>query len=273
LGLLKLSILKDIKMFARKNYEKREKFVGGGKISSIEYQKTNAERVNIYLDDEYAFSVSDIVAAEYHLRAGLVINDTEVEEMQVSDQYNLQLAAAINFISLRPRSVAEVRTRLKRNYPDAVPAATNRVIERLTELKYLNDTEFVRFWIEGRNASAPRGRHLLRQELLQKGVAKALVEEALTQYLDVTPTPDPFQTEPLEAPADSRTVEEQQALELARRKASSYAGEDWAGFYRKLGGFMLRRGYDYGITGRVVKAVWRELKDEAPGEDFEEELT
>ncbi len=249
----------------------RERFTGGGKITSIEYQKVNAERLNIYLDDEYAFSVADIVAAENHLKEGQTLSPDEVAELQAADFYSLELAAAINFVSFRPRSEAEVRARLKRNYPDAPQTATARVMQRLVELKYVNDVEFVRFWIQARNASAPRGRLLLRQELSQKGIAKPLIDEALETYLDAQPDPDPFQDETQAAESDNfRTVEEQQALEMARKKATGYAAEDWNGFYRKLGGFLLRRGYNYGITSRVLKTVWRELKDESPGEDFEE---
>lgn len=263
--------LKFNEMFNRRknNYEKREQFVGGGKITSIEYQKINAERLNIYLDEEYAFSVAEIVAAEHHLKEGLTLTPEDVAAMQEADMYNLQLSAALNFISMRPRSVAEVRTRLKRNYPEAPREATERVIVRLQELKYLNDADFVRFWIENRNNSAPRGRHLLRQELMQKGVAKDLIDTALETYLDAAPETSSFADEE-DSPSEVRTVEEQQALELARKKATSYAAEDWAGFYRKLGGLLLRRGYDYSITNRVIKTVWGELKDEAPGEDFED---
>lgn len=252
---------------SKNRFTEREPFRGAGTITSVEYQKTNAERVNIYIDEVYAFSVADIVAAEWRLKPNMEISAEEVAEIQAADMYNLELAAALNFISLRPRSETEVRNRLKRNYPAATSETTDKVLNRLKELKYINDAEFVRFWVESRAASAPRGRHLLRQELQQKGIAKNLIEDALEKYLDATSDEN---EESESGENETRTVEEQQALEIARRKATSYAAEDWAGFYRKLGGFLLRRGYDYGITGRVLKTVWRELKDESPGEDFEE---
>jgi len=59
-------------------------------------------------------------------------------------------------------------------------------------------------------------------------------------------------------------------LEQARKKARSYAAEAWPDFYRKLGGFLQRRGYGFDITGKVTRQVWAELKGQDNGEDDDE---
>ena len=69
---------------------------------------------------------------------------------------------------------------------------------------------------------------------------------------------------------DGQSVEETQALEMARKKLHNYATEDWQGFYRKMGGFLQRRGYPFDITGKITKQVWQELKNgEAAESDVE----
>lgn len=250
----------------RRDFTKERGFSGCGKITAVDVQKTNPDRVNIFIDEQYAFSLSMIVAAEQRVRPGMELSLQDVVELQAADVYSLGLAAALEFISLRPRSEAEVRQRLRRRYPDAPVETFSRILARLKELNYLNDTDFAKYWIENRQAFAPRGRQLLKQELMQKGVARDIIDTALENYLEAA-------TEELEAAegeSDGPGVEERQALELARKKGRSHAADDWAGFYRKLGGYLLRRGYDYGIAGRVTKQVWQELKGSASAADLDE---
>lgn len=52
------------------------------------------------------------------------------------------------------------------------------VIERLKDLDYLDDEQFVRDYIAERVRLRPRGKSLIRRELKFKGVSKDLVEQA-----------------------------------------------------------------------------------------------
>src|SRR5450756_1743545 len=85
--------------------------------------------------------------------------------------------AAARFLEARPRSVTEVRRRLvSAGYRmELVQAA----IERLTELRYLDDETFARAWVESRDRAKPRGEHALRRELGLKGVDRSLVDGVL----------------------------------------------------------------------------------------------
>ncbi|MDB5080734.1 MAG: Regulatory protein RecX [Chloroflexi bacterium] len=260
----------------RKPYEQKEtaaekrmrrKFTGEGKITLVEYQKTHPDRVNIHIEEEYAFSVTAILAAERKLKAGLYLTAEAADEIQNADLYNRGLAAGLQMLAMRPRSEAELRDYLRRRYPDATAETLTRVLDRLKELNYLNDTSFAKFWVENRLAFAPRGRNLLKQELMKKRVARDIIDTVIQEHLEA------LQEEADEDGNDSnQTVEETQALELARKKAHSYAAEAWPGFYRKLGSFLQRRGYNYDITGKITKQVWQELKSEEAGEVDEEYL-
>jgi regulatory protein len=258
-----LNIMADSKYTTKRNFTKEHSFKGSGKITAIKVQKTNAERVNIFIDECYAFSLTALVVAERRLKPGIELSDSDVAELQAADLYHLGLSAALELLSRRPRSEAEVRQRLKRRYPEGSPETFTRVIERLKELNYLNDADFARYWIENRAAFAPRGRLLLKQELLRLGVDREIVDSALEQYLEAASDAQ----EATEGEETGLSLEESQCLAIARKKARSYAGEDWAGFYRKLGGFLLRRGYDYGLAGRITKQVWKELKGQLPESD------
>lgn len=71
----------------------------------------------------------------------------------------------------------ELRRKLLKKFPE--PESVERVIKRLEELNYLNDEKFVSDWIEYRLNFKPRGRLLLRRELLAKGLNPDLVEKTL----------------------------------------------------------------------------------------------
>jgi len=87
------------------------------------------------------------------------------------------LEAAARFLEVRPRSVEEVRRRLRdAGYRDDL---VDGAVERLAALGYLDDAAFARAWVESRDRARPRGARALRDELRQMGVAAEDVEAAL----------------------------------------------------------------------------------------------
>jgi regulatory protein len=87
--------------------------------------------------------------------------------------------AAAKFLSVRPRSVAETRRRLRHlGYRQDL---VDRVVEQLGELGYLDDAAFARAWVESRDRARPRGSVALRRELALKGVDRSVIDEALSE--------------------------------------------------------------------------------------------
>lgn len=73
--------------------------------------------------------------------------------------------------------MAEVRRRLTQaGYRDELISGA---IDRLLELRMLDDEAFARLWLESRDRARPRGERALRQELAQKGIDRALIERLL----------------------------------------------------------------------------------------------
>jgi regulatory protein len=88
------------------------------------------------------------------------------------------MEAAAAFLSMRPRSIAETRGRLRYlGYPGSL---VEGVVERLVSLAYLDDGAFARWWVESRDRARPRGVLALRRELQQKGVSRDVIDEVLT---------------------------------------------------------------------------------------------
>lgn len=215
-----------------------------GTITRLEVQKRNKERVNVYLDDEFAFGLPLLLAAA--LRKGQRLNDAQIAALREQDGIEKAYDRALNYLSYRARSEREIRTYLRRK--DVSDDVAEEIMARLRRVGLVDDAAFASLWVRNRQATSPRGERALRQELWQKGIARDVVDEALTD-LDETG----------------------QALEAARPRAQRLAGLEAAEFRKKLTDFLLRRGFSYGVARGVVAQVWAETTGERLAMEDEEE--
>jgi regulatory protein len=203
------------------------------KITAIEIQKKNPNRVNVYLDDQFAFGLSRIVAA--WLSVGQILTDEKITALQVDDAREVAMQKALRFLGYRARSMQEVRANLeKHEIPEAVIDST---LKRLQENGLLNDQEFAQAWVENRNTFRPRSRRALSMELRRKGLDNEVVQKVL----------------------DENVNENALALEAARKYVRKVQGLEWQDFRQKLGGFLGRRGFSYEVVAPVLRLVWTEL--------------
>ena len=112
-----------------------------GTITELKFQQRNKERVNIYLDGEYAFGLDAVEAAR--LRTGQVLSDAEIVALKAQDERNRTFDRAVRFLSYRPRSRVEVERYLRGKAIDEDVIAD--VIACLERAKYLDDEAFARF--------------------------------------------------------------------------------------------------------------------------------
>ena len=102
----------------------------------------------------------------------------KAEHAEVSDP-SLVLEAALRFLEARQRSASEVRRRLLTHGYRA--DMVDGCIARLVELGIVDDAAFAKAWVESRDRARPRGERALRQELRQKGIDRAVVDETLEE--------------------------------------------------------------------------------------------
>lgn len=202
------------------------------KITALKLQKRNRNRVNVYLDDEFAFGLSRIVAAWLH--TGQELSEEKIAELKAKDGVEVALQRALNFLSYRARSEKEVRQNLtKHGYDEPV---IDEIIERLKRGGLLNDADFAEQWVDNRSEFRPRGRQVLRLELRQKGIPDEIISSTL---------------EPLD--------ETELAFRAAQKKARRYRELEYPDFRKKMSGFLARRGFHYGIISEVVPKIWEEI--------------
>ncbi|NJM52668.1 MAG: hypothetical protein HC846_04275 [Blastocatellia bacterium] len=83
-----------------------------GTITALKVQAKAKDRVNVSLDGEFAFGLALIHAL--WLKIGQQLSDAEIAELQAADTLEKAQQRALNLISYRPRSVKEVKQRLKK---------------------------------------------------------------------------------------------------------------------------------------------------------------
>jgi regulatory protein len=150
------------------------------KITALKVQARNKNRVNVYLDGEFAFGLVKIEAVR--LRLGQELSGADVERLKQADTAETAYEQALKFISYRPRSESEVRQHLKKK--ELSDSEIENVLARLRNAGLVNDEAFAKYWVETRAAFRPKGKRALKAELRAKGVAVPDVETALADTND-----------------------------------------------------------------------------------------
>lgn len=205
------------------------------KVTSLTRQKRNKERINVYLDGQFAFGLALITAVK--LRIGQELSEADIAALKVEDDYEKAKHTALNFISYRPRSIAEVEKNLRgKAYGDET---IKKVIDKLTDLELLSDEAFVRYWVEQRSTFKPRSQMALRSELLKKGVAMAAIDAVVSDV-------------------DEPAV----AMQAAQKQAYRWRDLSEDEFRKKATGFLQRRGFRYGIVRETLDEIWEKFQAE-----------
>lgn len=153
------------------------------RITRLVQGKKNPNRVNLYLDDHFAFVLSLDEVVKHGLKKGLEVSQAQLTELKEGDATQYLYAKILNFISYRPRSVQEVRDRLY-HYDLKEKSKQNILIERLQSRGYLDDLAFARWFTLSRNAHRPRSSRLLAQELKAKGVSEEIIKSLSSLVID-----------------------------------------------------------------------------------------
>jgi len=214
------------------------------KITAITVQKKSPNRVNIYLDGEFAFGLARITAA--WLKTGDELSDDKIAKLQDEDSRERAYQQAMLFLSYRARSLKEIRQNLKKHeYSEGVIEDT---LERLRTAGLANDNEFARAWVENRNTFRPRSKKALAIELRQKGLDDEAIQASL-----------------------SNVDEETLAYETGLKRANRLTALERSEFRKKLSEFLIRRGFSYSVVATVVSRIWNETHADTQLYEYENE--
>ena len=138
--------------------------------------------------------------------------------------------AAVRYLASRPRSVSEIKRHLRTKRFDE--AEQDKAIDQLRAQRYIDDEAFARYWVEQRAKFRPKGQRAITSELMQKGVAREIIDLVLG-----------------EADPDAET---KRARESIRRPMTRWLSMDENERKRKIHQYLVTRGFSYDVIEEVI---------------------
>ncbi|MBP9719448.1 MAG: regulatory protein RecX [Candidatus Levybacteria bacterium] len=160
------------------------------------------------------------------------------------DEVTPVLAKSLRFLSFRPRSEKEIREYLlgkkkpqKKNFIPPSAEIIDAVVQKLKDMRFLNDREFAVSFVRSRTEYKPKAKAIIKMELKQKGIAAEIIEEVLQSRTENT---------------DDKTI----AKQLLIKRKKRYEGMEPNERYQKVGGFLARKGFSYDVIKSVIDEVF-----------------
>lgn len=196
------------------------------KITEIKQGVKNPNRVNVFVDGKYSFSLDIAQAVDFKLKVGKEIAEEELAEYKNQSEFGKLYQRALEWALVRPRSEKEVydylykkiyEKKLDKNYID-------KIIKKLKDKKYLDDEAFARYYVENRFVKKGISQKRLKMELMKKGISKSTIDGAVGARDD-----------------------EEEILKIIAKKRAKYDDE-------KLIQYLCRQGFSYELVRELVQS-------------------
>lgn len=217
-------------------------------ITKIEAQKKKENRVNIFINDEFAFGCSSELVYYYNLTKGKEIDIEELKEVIVEDNYLTAKSKALKYIERALKSEFQVREFLQKKEYDE--DAIGRVIEFLKEYKFIDDEYYAKAFVTQNMRIEGKGN--IKYKLIKKGIS----EDVINSILNEIPSED----------------EETVALKLAEKKLKVLCKNEGNinKIKSKLNTFLISKGYNFDTIKSVVNKL--EINEDENNEDENKEV-
>lgn len=176
------------------------------KITNIKPAVKNEDRVNVFVNEKYAFSLDVSQVVDFKIKVGQEITTEKLAEYKKASEFGKLYQRALEWILIRPRSEKETREYLYRKLTMSSSGRSSRpssrgsslrprsncgcpsedisefsttIIESLKTHGYLDDRRFAEYYVENRFVKKGVSKKRLRMELIKKGVEANVIDEVL----------------------------------------------------------------------------------------------
>ncbi len=191
-------------------------------ITNIKQAVKNENRVNVFIDGKYDFSLDISQLVDFKLKVGQKITEQDLEKYRKASSFGKLYQRTLEWVLTRPHSVKETRDYLFKKH--AEKEDSEKIIKTLQEKSYLNDEAFARFYAENRFVKKGISKKRLELELTKKGVDRQVIEDAL---------------------AGSERSDEEEIKKIIAKKRNKYDDE-------KLIAYLTRQGFSYQLSKDLV---------------------
>ena len=204
-----------------------------GKITKIEVQKRNKERVNVYIDNVYTFSAYSELIYKENLKVNSEVDEEKLLRIAQKENVSMCKETALRIIERSYKTEKEMQNKLIEKGYDS--ESVGIAINFLKEYNFINDNNYVKMYIKDRIST--QGKQKIKYSLIRKGISDDIIEE----FLEDIESED----------------EKSAAIELAKKKYKSISRTETDRFklWNKLCRYLVGRGYDYSVSKEVVNEV------------------
>lgn len=201
------------------------------KITSIEPQKRKG-RYNIFLDEEFAFGADKETIYTFGLRKNDELTEDKINEIKDYDEFNFGKKIALYYLNYKSRTEKEIKKKLKEK--KISEKSIDKIITILKDLKYIDDNQFAKLYLEDKLANNPKGKRVIAMKLAEKGINKEVISNVIdSQY--------------------NEDKEIQKAKELLSKYLKKVRAKSPIDKKQKCYRYLLSRGFDYEIVKEVCK--------------------
>lgn len=204
-----------------------------GKITKIEAQKKNKDRVNVYIDYEFSFACD----VEFIYKLGIKVNDLlekdDISSLLKNDELKKCKNSALRIIEKSYKTKKEIEEKLlAKGFTDDIISST---LTFLKEYNFVDDNRYASLYVKDKMKN--QGRNKIKYSLIKKGLSKEVIEENLESI--------------------DEDYEKEQALLLAEKRyeiLKKRESDDYK-LSQKLFRFLASKGYDFQCCNEVIKKV------------------
>jgi regulatory protein len=187
-------------------------------------EKADKSKVRIYLDEEFAFILTEKELEKLSLEEGQSILPSQYEKMIEVLIYPKAIDKALNILKFMDRCEQELRSKLSREeYRDDI---IDQVIEYVKHYGYLNDERFATAFVKSRKNR--KSKLMIKNELQQKGISKDIIRMVIDAE---------YESEDTE---DAETIAIRKAISKKTREPQNLSAEE----KQKLIASLYRKGFD-----------------------------
>lgn len=213
------------------------------KVTKIEVQKKNKERVSIFVDGNYGFSLHAELVYKYHIKVGMDLEPSFINEIAKVEEQKKANNYALTLLSKSFKTEKQIKDKMKlKGFEEEY---INKAIDMMKDYGYINDTRYATSYVSDTVAFTKMGKNKIKNKLYEKGVDKDTINDVLNDLVD-----------------DDQQFEA--ALALASKKFKSLKEPDKRKKNQKLTSFLQYRGFSFDI----IKKVLNELNNDFFDDDY-----
>ena len=149
-----------------------------GRITKVETQKKNTERVSVFLDDEFFCGLDAVAALKHAIKVGAEVDEDRLRDAIYDSEVSSAFEKCMRQIDMRPRTRQELEKYLiGKEYGEGVIDAA---IQKLQSYNYIDDLEFAKIYIE--SYKKRWGRLKIEYMLKNKGIEPDILQEAFLEF-------------------------------------------------------------------------------------------